>query len=149
MGSRGPAPKRDAQRAGHRSKSERADKVVVTQGGKVTAPAPDPEWCDRAREMYAALTESGQARYFEPSDWALAQVLCDMLSEFYKPGIRRSAELFKHVMQGFQLLGVTEVDRRRARIEVDRKGGEDNSSDASDETKDALAARLAKLASNG
>lgn len=147
MGSRGPAPKRDANRAGHRSKSERADKVVITQGGKVTAPAPDPNWHDRAREMYLALAESGQARYFEPSDWALATLLCDLLTDQLNAP-RKSAEMVKHVLSGFQTLGVTEVDRRRARIEVDRKGGED-SSDAGDETKDAIAARMAALRASG
>lgn len=144
MGSRGPVPKRDNNRAGHRAKSERADKVVATQGA-VDAPAPSPEWAEEARDWYISLAQSGQSFYFEPSDWQYARTVAAMLSNLLQSP-RPSAELFKAVAAAMDSLGTTEGSRRRMRIEVERDrpaGGSDPG--ATDEAKDAVAARFQAL----
>jgi hypothetical protein len=144
MGQRGPVPKREAERAGHRAKADKPD-TVKTQG-KVDAPPVDPSWHPRAAEMYLAVAESGQSKFFEPSDWALARVLCDQLTWYYESS-RPSAELLKHVLHGFAQLGVTESDRRRQRIEVER-GGNDESTAAADAIREQFE-ELRKAASGG
>lgn len=146
MGSRGPAPKRDANRAGHNAKSEQARTIVC--GDDVLVPAPDEAWHPRALETYLDFAQSGQTRYWEPSDWRMLVLACDNLTAHYTSS-RPSAEMFKHTVDILKALGATEADRRRMRIEVERNGTGDDSSDASGDTKDALAARFAALASDG
>lgn len=120
MGERGPLPKRDEARAGHRSKAERADKVVPTRNAVVDAPAPSREWCNEARAWYLSLAESGESFYFEPSDWQYAFTLAAMLSRLLTSA-RPSAQLAKVVFDAMESLGTTEGARRRMRIEVDRE----------------------------
>ena len=97
MGARGPAPKRDAERMGHRKK-----KTVEETGGAVTSeipavvvqlpavagetysgyviPAPDQSWHNIAMMMWDAATKSGQTIFYEPSDWASLYLLCESVS---------------------------------------------------------------------
>lgn len=117
---RGPLPKRDADRAGHNAKSEQADKVKKNTATAMPA-APD-EWCDLARDWYTSLAESGESTFYEPSDWQYALVVGQMLHSLLiapKP----SSEMFKAVDAAMDKLGVTESSRRRQRIEVHRPKG--------------------------
>lgn len=134
MGTRGPAPKRDAERAGHRSAEYAADKVALNEA--VEVPPAKESWHETALAWYASLAKSGQSRFYEPSDWAKAWLLADALSEYCtdvaigpayddngKPitGRFANAATLKVLLSEMASLGVTEQDRRRMRIEVERK----------------------------
>lgn len=117
MGTRGPLPKRDAERAGHNAKSERADQVRAF--ATVPVPEADPYWHADAKEWYDSLAISGQSRFYEPSDWQFARVVATMLSDLLNAD-RPTAEMFKAIDAAMDKLAVTESARRRQRIEVER-----------------------------
>jgi hypothetical protein len=123
VGSRGPVAKRDATRAGHRASHERADTVAVPY--VVEPPALDESYNyhPRARRFYDQLARSGQSQHFEPSDWELAALRCRLASHLetkLDDGDAPSASLIDQVSKIDARLGVTENDRRRMRVEVDR-----------------------------
>lgn len=119
MGQRGPIPKRAEDRHGHRAKAEQDALTTVTVDGEVVKPDPDPDWHPLARQLWDSLADSGQARFYEPTDWAVAYSLMDDLSHYKHQG-RRSAQMLQTIMSGLSLLLVTEADRRRVSIELDR-----------------------------
>jgi hypothetical protein len=134
MGTRGPAPKRDAERAGHRSADYSADHVELDE--PVEIPPAKVSWHDNAIAWYEALAKSGQSRWYEPSDWAKAWLIADALSEYCtdvavgpafddngKPinGRFANAATLKVLFSEMASLGVTESDRRRMRIEIERR----------------------------
>lgn len=121
MGSRGPVPKRSDLRRGHASRSA-AETVVTRLPGApaVEVPEPDAEWDPIARMIWDGACESGQARFYEPSDYALLYSLMDDLT-YYKRQSRRSSEMLASIMSGLSSLLVTEGDRRRVRVELTRE----------------------------
>ena len=88
--------------------------------------------------MYLSVAESGQVRFFEPSDWMMLYMTCDQISrQLHKQFIgfrdmgrgQQEATYGYKPMNGSELtaifkilgsLGVTEGDRRRMRIELTR-----------------------------
>lgn len=123
MGTRGPVPKRADQRHGHRAKDE-VDKIVRTEGAEVVSqPAASRDWHPIAKRLWKALGESGQSKFYEPSDWAFAYSLMDDLS-YYKNGSKRSGQMLQTIMSSMSSLLVTEGDRRRLQIELSRPGAE-------------------------
>lgn len=86
MDTRGPVPKRSGDRNGHRSKDEALAVTSVELEGEVDIPDADPERHPIAQDLWESLEKSGQARFYEPSDWAIAYSLCDDLS-YYKPWV--------------------------------------------------------------
>lgn len=109
------APKRDAER------TRRVEpKTGAARHGElrpVKIPPADKNWHKRAKELYRSLKTSGQADYFQDSDWAYARILCDYLTRWYE---------FPKAMDGANLeammskLGMTEGARRQIlRVELD------------------------------
>jgi hypothetical protein len=134
MGTRGPAPKRDAERAGHRPANFDADHVELDE--PVEIPEGDESWHRQAKAWFDSLTKSGQSRWYEPSDWAKAYLIAEGLNEYFRdvdagpafddngrPLSARfaNAATLKVLLSEMASLGVTESDRRRMRIEVTRK----------------------------
>lgn len=118
-GARGPVPKRTDQRR-RRNEPEGA-KVVKAR----TRPAPDPqasnpEWHPTIRDLFDSLSQSGMAQFYEPSDWAFARLTCDLLSRSLLAE-KLPAMLIGSLMADLQRLGVTEGDRRRMRVELERQ----------------------------
>jgi hypothetical protein len=128
-------PKRSNQRHGHRAKAE-VDSVDRAPGAaEVDVPAADEKWHPIARAWYQSLASSGQAAFYEPSDWATAVLIAESLSRDLKPqfvGISeatgepiietipmKGASLAAYLKAMTALL-VTEGDRRRARLELER-----------------------------
>jgi len=72
-----------------------------------------------AMEWYESLAESGQARYFEPSDWQAARVVAYEIGRMLN---RREAsgQLLSSVWSAMGDLLSTEAARRRVRMEIDR-----------------------------
>lgn len=127
MGTRGPVPKRTESLNGHRSKDELAGSKVTKALGAddVARPEPDPDWHPIAARLWHSLGESGQSRFYEPSDWAVAYSLMDDLS-YYKSSSKRSGQMLATIMSAMSSLLVTEGDRRRVQIELARPSAEDS-----------------------
>lgn len=87
-------------------------------------PEPDEEWHPIAARLWESLALSGQARFYEPSDWAFAYSLMDDLT-YYKKGAKRSGQMLASIYAAMSSLLVSEADRRRVGIELDRKTSEE------------------------
>jgi len=124
MGTRGPIPKRSDKKLGNPTRAKDAD-IPLTQapaGGEARWPAPEESWHPIARDWYLALQESGQARFYEQSDVATARYVAEGMSRNLEGG-RFSAQLFAAVNSAMSSLLVTEGDRRRVRMELQRDAG--------------------------
>jgi hypothetical protein len=124
MGINGPIPKREDQRRAHIKEENRVDRLPsgVPEGLKY-GPEP-PAWMDGyALDFYEAFRTSGQAIFYEDSDWAVLALICrNVMAEIRKP----SAVMLASILHGCTLLAATEGDRRRIRIELGHAGeGED------------------------
>lgn len=125
MGVRGPIGKRSTAQAGHRTKAEKAEvETVAVSDDPVEMPEPNPEWHPIARDWYVSLSQSGQARFMEPSDWAGARYVAEAVSQNLK-GDKFSAMLFSSVWSAMNDLLTTEGARRRVKLEIDRGGQAD------------------------
>lgn len=134
MGTRGPLPKRSDQR--RRRNSPTPDKAPTGAPGAVHAPPADKTWHPVAKRWYLSLAKSGQAKFYEPSDWATAQIIAESMSRDLSEqvvGTTESGEILKDTiplkgaslaayLKAFSVLLVTEGDRRRAQLELERAG---------------------------
>jgi hypothetical protein len=118
----GPAPKRSDQRR-RRNKTEGPELRKGKAQPFVEAPPADPEWDPRATEWYNSLALSGQSVFYEPTDWATAHIGAALLSDIYRSGFARAADIKAWVDINGELLA-TEGARRRARVELVRDGSE-------------------------
>lgn len=116
----GPVPKRSDQRR----RTNKPDVEIVTAAGarEVKIPRMASDWHPIAKRLWQSLKDSGQSQFYEPSDWAFAFSLMDDLSH-YKKSSKRSAVALQAIYSSFERLLVTEGDRRRARVELERGGG--------------------------
>lgn len=120
MGTRGPIPNRTEDLARDRSRNgvERNQGEVTfgTMKG-VKVPHPDKGWHPIATQLYKAARASGQADFYQQSDWAMLYSICDDLSH-YKKSQKRSSQMAATIYAALTSLLVTEGDRRRARLEL-------------------------------
>lgn len=117
--STGPVPKRSSERR-RRNKAEGVQVTSVPATvEKVTCPPADDAWHPIAGDWYKSLAESGQAVWYEPSDWATARYVAEAMSRGLQSS-RFSAQLFAAVSAAMTELLTTEGARRRARLEIDR-----------------------------
>ncbi|PBC84576.1 hypothetical protein SAMN05428940_4596 [Streptomyces sp. 2133.1] len=124
----GPVPKRSDQRR-RRNKGDGPD-VVKAPGGVVPdVPPADEDWHPIAGRWYASLVQSGQAQFYEASDWATALYLAEAMSRNLNSG-KFSAQLLQAVLSGMTDLLTTEGARRRARVELERESGADDPREA-------------------
>lgn len=142
MGSRGPVPKRTDQRR-RRNKPE-AEIEAAPAAAKVKAPPASKDWHPIARDWYRSLARSGQSAFYEPSDWATAHLIAESISRDLKPqfvGVDgEGAPIIKTIplkgaslaayLKAMTALLVTEGDRRRSRVELERGGQVDEDEDA-------------------
>jgi hypothetical protein len=113
-------PKRSEEVMGHRTKAELAQRETSAHGAvHVPVPPPDEGWHPIALRWYAALGESGQAQFYEPSDWAMASFVAEMMTRNLATA-RPNAPLFAAIMSGCTELMCTEGARRRLRLELQR-----------------------------
>lgn len=132
MGDRGPVPKREDQRL-RRNKDE-VETETITVIGQVPIPALDFENLGIENphplvlDLYRSLAESAQSRFYEPSDWQTARLTMLLINDMIS--VRRdkdgqpypiSAVKIQAVHQMMNTLLMTEGDRRRVRLEVERK----------------------------
>ncbi|MBN6777424.1 hypothetical protein JRG19_02520 [Pseudoclavibacter alba] len=83
----------------------------------VKPPAASSEWHPIAKRLWKAAKESGQSRFYEPSDWAVLYSLMDDLT-YYKQARVRSGQMLQTIMSSLSSLLLTEGDRRRLQIEL-------------------------------
>lgn len=125
----GPVPNRSENLARPRSRkgSDAGPEVKKGELRPVEIPEADPEWHAIAKMMWQSLIDSGQADFYQQSDWAFAYSLCEDLSIYKEPRVyketgevyhKRSPEMLKALMSGMSNLLMTEADRRRVRIEL-------------------------------
>ncbi len=117
MGTRGPVPKRSTERRRRNDAGEGISRAPA--GTVVRVPAASASWHPLARKMYLALKSSGQSAFFEPSDWAAAQLAAEATSRMLEAE-KLSAMLLTAVDGMWARLLVTEADRRRLKIELER-----------------------------
>lgn len=140
MGTRGQTPKRSEQR---RRTNEPELPIVKAEGAQlVDRPPAEETWHPIARRWFESLAESGQSRFFEPSDWATAAAVAENLSRELKPKVVGTdaegapvimpAPLNGAAMSAFlkacTVLLATEGDRRRMQIELQRPDAENTAS---------------------
>lgn len=124
MGARGPIGKRSEERMGHRSKEEKDSVTKAPSGPPADVPdLPDAEplWHPIASDWYLSLRESGQAAFYQPSDWAVARYAADLMSKVLLSERGPNGQLVAALNSVMSSLLTTEGDRRRARMELERK----------------------------
>lgn len=114
----GPIPKRSTERV-RRNKDDQLE-IVRAEGSVHQPPLNIPGIHPMARDWYESLAESGQAQYYEPSDWQFARFLCIYLDEQLKSE-KLSAMMLASINTAMGNLLVTEGDRRRVRLEIERE----------------------------
>lgn len=122
VGARGPVPKRSEER--HRRNEPAAPVVKAAGASVVDAPDADDEWHPIAKRLWDATKESGQTRFYEPSDWALLYSLMDDLS-YAKQCERRPAGLIESIYSQLGNLLISEGDRRRVQVELHRPSSQE------------------------
>lgn len=120
--SRGPVPKRSDQRR-RRNKADVEIEKAEALTDKVEQPEPDERWHPIALDWYRSLAESGQARWYEPSDWQAARLLAEGMTRMLYAD-DWSGRDFAAIWSGMTELLTTEGARRRSRIEIERTVGE-------------------------
>lgn len=111
---------------------------------------PNPHWHPAALAIWNSAVESGQKVFWEPSDWAVLALICSQISQEYRPdlivekiksshyddelgALVQTEELVREarpmpagklsaILKGLGTLGMTEMDRRRMSIELERHG---------------------------
>jgi hypothetical protein len=115
---RGPVPKRSAERR-RRNKESEPTKVELVAASPVKPPDVDPDWHAIAADWYLSLRDSGQAQFFEPSDWQAARFVAEVMTRNLNGG-KFSSVLFAAVWAAMNDLLTTEASRRRVRMEIER-----------------------------
>jgi|HubBroStandDraft_6_1064221.scaffolds.fasta_scaffold18566_1 hypothetical protein len=146
---RGPVPKRSDQRRRTNKPEipvEHAPSGAPTRSASGRAayrkPAADKGWHPLAQRWWNALARSGQSRWYEPSDWEHAYVWAHLLSEQLGSS-RPSAMMLAAWDSASARLLVTEGDRRRVRIELERGEQKDPDKEAGVASMQAWRTRLA------
>jgi hypothetical protein len=123
MGAHGPIPKRSEERR-RRNKDDGPELVQAPSGPPEDLPElpePDPLWHPIATDWYLSLQESGQAVFYQASDWAMARYAAELMSRGLssdRPPNGQYVAALNSLMSG---LLTTEGDRRRARLELERR----------------------------
>jgi len=123
MGARGPVAKRSEERR-RRNKPDGPELLQAPSGPPSDLPAlpePDGDWHDIAVGWYLSLRESGQAAFYQASDWATARYAAELMSRLLKSDRAPNGQLVAALNSVMGSLLTTEGDRRRARIELERQ----------------------------
>ena len=115
----GPIPKRSEERIRRNKPEVEIDKITVI--GPVPIPPLDiSDAHPFVAELYESMKKSAQRKYFEPSDWAKAKITLHFLNKLIWTS-KPSAQMLATVESMMSTLLLTEGDRRRMRIEVERQ----------------------------
>ncbi|MER5875453.1 hypothetical protein ACIBAC_11675 [Streptomyces sp. NPDC051362] len=123
MGAHGPIPKRSEERR-RRNKDDGPELIQAPAGQPEDLPElPEPSelWHPIATDWYLSLRESGQAAFYEPSDWAVARYVAELMSRGLSSDRPPNGQYVAALNSAMSSLLTTEGDRRRARMELERK----------------------------
>lgn len=119
------AKKRQEDRLGHRTLAEKSQTEIVTVDASEVLPAtfsgePDPRWSPLGLSFWDALQSTPLKRFDEATDVAFHRAFCSLTSKLERenwgsPGL----VMAWHSMA--KDLGVTEIMRRAASIEIQRR----------------------------
>jgi len=98
----GPVPKRSSDRR-RRNAPVGGEIIEAPAAVVVDIPESDSEWHPVARRWFESLKLSGQRRWYEPSDWAIAYLIAESISRDLNP----------------QFVGVTAGDQSEPIYELD------------------------------
>ena len=115
-------------------KSTRAKKAKAVEAPVAVIPKADPTWHPVALGLFESLGRSGQSAFYEASDWAVAVLICESISRDLRPqfvGYTEKGDVITEsipmkgasmaaVLKGLSSLLVTEGDRRRVQVELQR-----------------------------
>jgi hypothetical protein len=108
--------------------------VAIAQGTSrrdgITIPKANPNWHPQARSWYNSLALSGQSDFYEASDWATAVIAAQLLDHYLRS---RTIMILPQFLRLSERLGVTIIDRKRNRIELDAPDITDQDEEAADE----------------
>jgi|SRR5215469_6637266 len=126
------AKKRPEQRTGTGGSGAANDPrfIAISKGTTkrhgIPIPQPNPDWHPTAQSWFRSLALSGQSEFYEASDWATAVLAADVYDLFLRTARANYLPTFERLSQR---LGVTVVDRKKSRIELDN----DDVTDADEE----------------
>ena len=122
MGVTGPVPNRSDQRVRRNTPDTPIDKISAI--GPVSIPDLDiPNAHPMVIDLYESMKTSAQSKFYEDSDWAYARVTFHFVNKLMKSS-KPSAMMLSSVNSMLTSLLLTEGDRRRVRIEVERNQNE-------------------------
>lgn len=129
----GPLPMRSEELTRDRSRMGRDRGPDIAQGQMFDCNPddwqPGEDWHPIAVRVFNSLKTSGIAEFYQDSDWAIAWTICEDLSRYKEPLInretgeeyyKRSGQMLQTIMSTLLSLGMTEGDRRRMRIELQK-----------------------------
>jgi hypothetical protein len=149
---RGPIPERSAARRRRNKPGDGVEVEIVDLMEKISKeveiPVAPEDWHPMARLLWEAIPASGQSLHYEPTDWVTAYIICETLSRELLPqfvGMRSTwnsdAEEMEQrpefqtipikggnlssILKAFHVLMMTEGDRRRMRLELQRSKPDD------------------------
>jgi hypothetical protein len=145
------AKKRPEERTGAAAGAINDPRFIVLSQGKsrrhgIPIPEASPQWHPQARSWYNALALSGQSDFYEASDWATAVLAAQLYDMFMRT---HSVSVMAHFIKLSAQLGVTIVDRKRNRIELDDPDVSDVDEEAADEAVIKWRGRLGLVESGG
>lgn len=146
----GPPPKRAEERRRTNKPDVEIEKVNLDEliSQEVEIPVADENWEPLTRQYWESFKRSGQSIWYEPSDWMTAYTLMEVLDRWLKPQdvkvgqsgsagaengggdvdyifeakiVAMPGGVLSSILKGLTALMATEGDRRRLRIELERK----------------------------
>jgi hypothetical protein len=107
-------------RTGHpHTARDAAELTPVTRGKSrrkgIPVPEANPDWLPQARSWYNSLGLSGQAEFYEASDWATAVIAAQSYDIYLRT---RNATVLANFVKLSERLGATHADRKKAGIEL-------------------------------
>lgn len=114
MGSRGPAPKANAQR---RNKHEYATEIPKEAQKGRPLPRTLPVDTAKAKEFWKTWSQSPQATTWLETDWVELEIVTKLVDEFYKGDSKLAGEIRQRTAK----LGATVEDRARLRMSFEKK----------------------------
>ncbi|ASR86458.1 hypothetical protein SEA_CHANGELING_5 [Mycobacterium phage Changeling] len=155
MGTRGPIGKRDEERV-RRNKDENPTETIQVIGTFAPPDLGDVSHLGETHpliiEMYDSIKQSAAVKYYEPTDWQFARLTLYTLNQeliaAQHNGKPVGAMKLTAINQMLSSLLLTEGDRRRVRLEIERNPGDPTAGKVLDMT-DMLKQRLVQSQASG
>ncbi|QGU03112.1 hypothetical protein CKALI_11340 [Corynebacterium kalinowskii] len=114
----GPIPKRSDQRRRRNKDTDGVSTVVAFGKHVATPPTEDRTWHIYAKNWFRSLKRSGQAQFYQESDWQEARMVALLISLEMKREHGPRAGMMDVIFSRADNLMTTEGARRRLRVEL-------------------------------